>query len=86
LPNYKYISKGGDNGNMAERGSFYRKTLAVTAGLGTLAMLASPVFAERKDVIDCRTGAYQKTVTLDIPDGDRETISIQPDRLALIHR
>ena len=58
---------------MAEKGSFYRKTLAITAGLGTLAMLANPA-------------SYQNTVTLDIPDGEREPISSDPDRLSLTSR
>lgn len=70
---------------MAERGSFYKKTLAITAGLGTLAMLTNPAFAERKkNVIDCLTGAHQNTVTLNISDGEREPISSRPDRLSLI--
>jgi hypothetical protein len=69
-----------------ERGAIHNSILRTVAGLGTLAMLASPAFAERKDVIDCRTGAYEKTVTLDIRDGDRETISTQPDRLSLTSR
>jgi hypothetical protein len=50
-------------------------------------MLSNPAFAERKkDIIDCRTGAYQNAVTLDIHDGERETVSTQPNRLALISR
>jgi len=72
---------------MAEKGSFYKKTIAIAAGFGTLAMLTNPAFAERKkELIDCRTGAYENTEILDVADGEREHISSQPDRLAIISR
>jgi hypothetical protein len=63
-----------------------RKVEGLAIGL-TLAMLAGNVdAARRQDVIDCSTGAYQNTETLNIPDGQREPISEMPDSVVLFSR
>ena len=84
MPQYKPKSKGGENENMAERGSFYQTTLKIAAGLGTLAALSGNASAERKpDVIDCKAGTYRNTLTLNIPDGETEKISSFPNSVAI---
>jgi hypothetical protein len=70
---------------MAEKGSFYKSALKVAAGLGTLAVLSTPAYAERRpDVIDCRDGKQDKTATLEITDGQYERISSYSNHIALI--
>ena len=68
----------------AEKGALYRSTIRIAAGLGTLAMLATPVSAEIKQVIECGTG--QKTETRHIPDGTGNVISDYPDYVVLFSR
>ena len=71
-----------------EKGSFYRATKRIAAGLGTLVVLSSPAFAEgRGDVIDCNEGKHKSTATLEIPDGQSEVISSSlPNYIELVSR
>jgi hypothetical protein len=68
---------------MAEKGSFYKKTLAVAAGLSTLAVLTNPVNAE---VITCGKGENRAVAHMEIPDGQPEKVSRFPDDLTITSR
>jgi hypothetical protein len=71
-----------------ERGTFYNSTLRIVAGLGTLAVLATPVSAERKkDTIDCKSGTLQPSIIyMELPDGEYRRISSDPDLVRLLSR